>query len=103
MGEARPIEWPPGSGIVASYEPHEERFLAEIARTCERGEIDESQAGAEVGLIHALKAELGARILPDEPAEDYEPYEFPSPDSPFQMPPRAAEILASRQAELPLE
>lgn len=98
----RTIEWPPGSGVVATYEPHEERFLTEMAYACERGELAEDQLAREVGLVHAFKAELDARILPDEPAEDYEPVEFPSPDSPFQLPAKAAEILASRQPELPL-
>lgn len=96
------MEWPRGSGRVAEYGPHEDRVLRDLVAACERGEITEAQLGREVGVIHALKVDLDATIRPDPLAEAFVPFEAPPPDSPFQIPLRAAEALAVHDPQLRL-
>lgn len=101
MGETRRIEWPPRSGVEAEYAPDEEAFLRVLVRGCEDGLYDERQLAREVGVLHDAKAFLDARIVRDD-GPDREPADFEPapPDSPFQVPGRAADLLAVHDPQL---
>jgi hypothetical protein len=92
---SRRIEWPPGSGAVADYAPHEERLLRDLIASGQTGEIPIAELEAQVGLLHDAKALLGARVLPDHADLDAEQIlERPAADSAFQIPASAERLLA---------
>jgi hypothetical protein len=82
------IEWPPGSGRVAEYEPHELDDIRALNKQHERGEITDAELQRQVALIHDLKVELGARILKATQREG----------GPFQIPDSVAIQLDIDQA-----
>lgn len=98
----RRIEWPPRSGLFASYDPYEERCLRDLAGVCEAGQIDEKQLAREVEVLHEMKRLLDARIVgdPEDVLLVVEPFEPPDAGSPFQIPGRAVDLLAIADPQL---
>jgi hypothetical protein len=106
VAETRPIEWPPKSGAVAEYAPVEENFLRALVAACEAGDLDEHDLAREVGIFHDLKVLLGGRVVGDGDPGLYfgvEPVELPAPDSSFQIPARAVDLLARHDPQLRIE
>lgn len=87
----RTIEFPPGSGHRAFYEPHELDLIQALARKHDAGEISDESFRSQIWWIHGLKSTFDARILP---LEDGEPQAEPLPEpdeqeSLFEIPRRA--------------
>jgi hypothetical protein len=59
----REIEWPPGSGRSAYYEPREEHVVVALTEQAERGEIDAATLRRQVDVIHDLKFLCDARLI----------------------------------------
>jgi hypothetical protein len=90
--EIKRIEWPPGSGVAADYSPAERDVIRSLFHARDEERITDEEMRRDVGLLHELKAILGATILP-APAEAEQTVlpvaEMPDPDSAFQIPGRA--------------
>jgi hypothetical protein len=65
----RLIAWPPGSGRVGGYTPHELEAMRALLRQRERGEISAELFEGQVTFLHDLKVDLDASMLPDDPAQ----------------------------------
>lgn len=86
----RLIEWPPNSGRSALYEDHELDFMRRLREQCEAGEITKAELRKQVDVIHDLKVELDATMIPEDEVRP----ELQQ-DSLFQIPERVQERLRS--------
>jgi hypothetical protein len=100
MRQTKRIEWPAGSGVFADYDDEERQVVRDLFRARDDELITDEEMRRDVGLIHDLKAILDARLVPYADAEHYdfdEPEQtvlyLPEPDSPFQIPARAMQLL----------
>ena len=59
------FEWPPGSGAVAEYDPHELEFVRAVIARHDRGEITDADLLRHVQALHDVKL-TGGRMLPPE-------------------------------------
>jgi hypothetical protein len=98
VAEGREIEFPPGSGHKAFYEPHELKVMERLTEQMKSGHISKEVYKNQIFWLHGLKVRLGARVLTDEEALAYFDYEpiapEPTPEEPsdaplFQIPPEA--------------
>jgi hypothetical protein len=70
----REIEWPPGSGRVATYSDAEYDLMTALLRRAESGEVPAAQIRREIDTFHDLKYELGATMVENgEPEPKQEP------------------------------
>lgn len=65
----REIEFPPGSGRKAFYEPHELQLLHTLTAKHTAGEISDDEYKNQVWWIHGLKVVFDGRFLTMEEAE----------------------------------
>lgn len=61
------VEWPPGSGRVASYDAGELALVDELRAQYARGEITMPVLKNQIETMHELKVELDAHLVAPEP------------------------------------
>lgn len=58
------IEWPKGSGEVATYAPHERTLIRAILAQGSKPNADHKAIAREVEVLHQLKVAFGGEFLP---------------------------------------
>jgi hypothetical protein len=91
------IEWPPGSGRIASYTEAERELMNDLRRQCERGEITSERLEQQVNIIHDLKFLVDASLIEEDKEEDKESEPLAEPSTLFPIPEKAQRYLDERR------